>query len=52
MPSSIFKAGVLALACASTASATTQYTLKDDYEGVNFFDKFNFFTVRATMPAI
>lgn len=48
-PSRIIKAGAFALACASTVSATLQYTLEttDDYSGTNFFDMFDFFTVRA-----
>jgi len=48
MSSSIlFKAGVLALACASTASATLQYELTDDYSGSNFLNGFNFQTVSS-----
>ncbi len=42
-------AGAFALASASTVSATLKYTLEttDDYSGTNFFDMFNFFTVRV-----
>jgi hypothetical protein len=36
----IFKAGALALACASTASA--RYVIKDDFSGPTFFDNFYF----------
>jgi hypothetical protein len=41
----IFKAGALALACASTATATFQYVLVDNYNGSTFFDKMDFLTV-------
>jgi len=36
----IFKAGALALACASTASAS--YVILDDFSGPSFFDNFYF----------
>jgi hypothetical protein len=36
----IFKAGALALACASTASAS--YIIKDDFSGSTFFNNFYF----------
>lgn len=36
----IFKAGALALACASTASAS--YVIKDDFSGSTFFNNFYF----------
>ncbi|KAH8676897.1 concanavalin A-like lectin/glucanase domain-containing protein [Tricladium varicosporioides] len=44
MSSSLIKAGALALACASTVSATLKYTLapEDTYEGGDFFEKFDF----------
>jgi hypothetical protein len=41
----ILKVGALALACASTATATFQYVLVDNYNGSTFFDKMDFFTV-------
>jgi hypothetical protein len=41
----IFKVGALALACASTATATFQYVLVDSYNGSTFFDNMDFFTV-------
>lgn len=46
-PSLILKAGALALACASTVSATEKYTLDagDNYKGSNFFDSFDFMSV-------
>lgn len=48
MSSTLIKAGALALACASTVSATLKYTLApgDNYEGGNFFEKFDFKAVR------
>lgn len=48
MSSRIIKACAFALICASTVSATLQYTLQtdDNYSGANFFDLFDFFTVR------
>jgi hypothetical protein len=39
----IFRAGALALACASTASAS--YVILDDFSGPNFFENFYFNTV-------
>jgi hypothetical protein len=45
MPSLFFKAGALALACASTASAIYTLAPEDDYSGPNFFDGFYFNTV-------
>jgi hypothetical protein len=45
MPSLIFKAGALALACASTASAIYTLASEDDYSGSTFFDGFFFNTV-------
>jgi hypothetical protein len=44
-PSLIFKAGALALACASTASAIYTLAPEDDYSGPTFFDGFYFNTV-------
>jgi hypothetical protein len=47
MSSHFIKAGALALACASVASATQSYTIDDTYQGSNFFNQFDFFTVRC-----
>jgi hypothetical protein len=44
-PSLLFRAGALALACASTASASYILAPDDDYSGPNFFDGFTFSTV-------
>ena len=43
---SVSKAGLLALACAGTATAASQYILsaEDTYQGTSFFDKFDFFS--------
>jgi hypothetical protein len=43
------KVGAFALACASAASAAKIYTIDETYEGQNFFNKFDFFTVCAHM---
>jgi hypothetical protein len=42
----LMKVGALALACASVASAAKTYQIDEDYEGGNFFNKFDFFSVR------
>lgn len=42
-PTSLFKAGGLAIACASSVFAT--YTLEDNFSGAGFFDNFDFMTV-------
>lgn len=43
---SVSKVGLLALACAGTANAVSQYILsaEDTYQGMSFFDKFDFFS--------
>ena len=45
----LMKAGALALAYASVAAAAKSYTIEDTYEGRNFFNNFDFFTVRDWM---
>lgn len=36
---------ITTLALAGAAQATTTWSLKDEYKGAGFFDKFNFYTV-------
>lgn len=43
----IVSTATLALAFIGEVSATNKYTLVDDYAGTNFFDMFDFYTVRT-----
>jgi hypothetical protein len=45
----IFYSATLALSLLSEVSATNKYSLVDNYEGVNFFEMFDFYTVSTSI---